>query len=154
MEIRDSAEIRGYLNEAVKYARLSTCHRSKCGCVIVSTEGSVIGVGYNSQPCDQAGVCFKDDLDPAFKSDKTCCIHAEQRAIIDALRKEPTKVPGATLIFIRLDEHDQPKMSGEPYCTICSKMALDVGIKWFVLWHREGITFYGTAEYNKLSFKI
>lgn len=38
---------------------------------------------------------------------------------------------GSILFFIRLDENDNPKRSGEPYCTICSKSALDVGISKF-----------------------
>jgi hypothetical protein len=42
--------------------------------------------------------------------------------------------------------------SGKPYCTICSKSALDIGIKEFVLWHEDGICAYDTAEYNLLSF--
>ena len=141
------------LKVLVGYARQSTCHRSKCGSIIVS-EDKIIGVGYNSQPCDIEGTCFKDNLDKNFKSDKTCCIHAEQRAIFDALKKNPSKVEGSVLYFIRLDEDGNPKMSGEPYCTICSKSALDVGISKFVLWHSEGWTAYDTDYYNKLSFKM
>lgn len=43
--------------------------------------------------------------------------------------------------------------AGKPYCTICSKLALDVGIKEFALWHEEGITIYNTEEYNTLSYQ-
>ena len=57
------------------------------------------------------------------------------------------------LFFIRLDENDEPKHSGKPYCSICSKMALDAGIKKFVLWHKEGWTAYDTKEYNDLTFQ-
>jgi hypothetical protein len=42
--------------------------------------------------------------------------------------------------------------AGAPYCTICSKMALDVGLRWFGLWHETGIRMYDTREYNDLSF--
>jgi deoxycytidylate deaminase len=107
-----------------------------------------------SQPCNFNGSCFKDSLSIDFKSDKTCCIHAEQRAIIDTLRKNPERISGSSLFFIRLDENDIPKRSGDPYCTICSKMALDVGIKYFNLWHNDGWVAYETDYYNKLSFKI
>jgi hypothetical protein len=31
-------------------------------------------------------------------------------------------------------------------------MALDIGIKNFVLWHEKGICTYNTEEYNSLSF--
>lgn len=138
--------------ELVSAARKSTCHRSKCGSIIVNYN-RVIGVGYNSQPCNVTGECFKDSLPKEFKSDKTCCIHAEQRAIYDALRNNSKEIIGSKLYFIRLDEDNNPKRSGEPYCTICSKSALDVGISEFCLWHDEGWTSYETNYYNDLSFK-
>ena len=31
-------------------------------------------------------------------------------------------------------------------------MALDAGIKKFVLWHEQGICIYDTEEYNEISF--
>ena len=42
---------------------------------------------------------------------------------------------------------------GKPYCTVCSRMALDTGIDKFVLWHGEGICEYPTDRYNKLSYE-
>jgi deoxycytidylate deaminase len=137
----------------IQIAKNSTCHRSKCGSIIVSNN-KIIGQGYNSQPCNFDGKCFKDELDLNFKSDKTCCIHAEQRAIVDALKNSPNDILDSSLYFIRLDENNMPKPSGDPYCTICSKMSLDVGIKWFNLWHKDGWVAYDTNYYNMLSFKI
>jgi deoxycytidylate deaminase len=139
----------------VDVAKISTCKRSKCGSIIVATdESTVIGQGYNSMPCNERGECFKDGLPLNFKSDKTCCVHAEQRAIMDALEnKWKYPIYGSSLFFIRLDENDNPMHAGEPYCTICSKMALDVGISKFYLWHKEGWVGYDTKEYNELSFK-
>lgn len=138
--------------ELTKIAQMSSCHRSKCGSIIIK-DNKIIGKGYNSQPCNIEGECFKDDLPKDFKSDKTCCIHAEQRAILDSLRNSPDDIIGSILLFIRLDENNNPKHSGDPYCTICSKMALDIGISKFVLWHEEGWVAYETNYYNKLSFK-
>ena len=40
-----------FFDELVEVARKSTCHRSKCGSIIVK-DGKIIGVGYNSQPCN------------------------------------------------------------------------------------------------------
>ncbi|MDR0369680.1 MAG: hypothetical protein LBH96_04130 [Candidatus Peribacteria bacterium] len=85
-------------------------------------------------------------------TDKTCCIHAEQRAIIDALAQNPHKLQDSQLYFIRLDNEGNMSEAGTPYCTICSKMALDVGIKEFILLHKEGIGIYDTTEYNTISF--
>lgn len=137
----------------IDIAKNSTCHRSKCGSIILSTKGEIIGVGYNSMPCYEEASCFKDGLAADFKSDKTCCVHAEQRAIMYALANHSEDIKGSLLLFIRLDENDSPKRSGEPYCTICSKMALDAGIERFALWHKEGWTAYETNYYNKISFE-
>jgi deoxycytidylate deaminase len=134
-------------------AKKSCCHRSKCGSIIISKEGKIIGIGYNSMPCDVEADCFKDGLAAGFKSDKTCCVHAEQRAIMDAMKTNPSHIEDSLLLFIRLDENGEPKRSGEPYCTICSKMALDAGVGRFALWHKEGWTAYETNYYNKLSFE-
>lgn len=148
-----------WLEEAAKVAKEATCIRSRCGSVIVSPHGLNIAEGYNSPPCKsfenaQAPlVCRKDTLSPEFKSDKTCCVHAEQRAIMKALEFCSQHIPGSTLYFIRLNENGEMMKAGKPYCTICSKMALDAGISYFVLWHEEGITVYDTDEYNELSFQ-
>jgi len=140
------------VSRLIESAKKATCKRSKCGSIIVS-QGLIIGEGYNSMPCNENGECFKGSLSPTFKSDKTCCIHAEQRAIVDALKRHEDKIEGSILYFIRLDDNDNPKHSGSPYCSICSKMSLDVGIGEFVLWHKEGWTAYDTKEYNDLTFQ-
>ena len=142
-----------YFTKAAEVALSSSCLRAKSGSVIVK-DGEIIGKGYNSPPGDRPlEHCLKDDLPDTFKSDKTCCIHAEQRAIFDALTRNSKKIQGSRIYFVRLDENDTIVKAGEPYCTICSKSALDVGIEEYVLWHEEGITVYNTDEYNDLSFR-
>lgn len=151
---REEEDARVYFNEAAREALKSTCLRAKCGSVIVNA-GRVIGKGFNSPPAnlESQRKCFieKDSYDKKV-SDKTCCVHAEQRAILDTLAKNHSKIKGATIYFIRLDKNDKPEMSKDPYCTHCSKLALDAGIKYFVLWHEEGICAYDAEEYNLISF--
>jgi len=148
----EEKEAREHMERAAKLAEKASCLRSKCGSVIVK-EGEIIGAGFNSPPGNvKLTVCLKDRLPAKFKSDRTCCVHAEQRAIMDALKKNPSKLKGSRLYFIRLDEKGGKEIAGEPYCTICSKMALDVGISEFILWHDKGIAVYDTDEYNRLSF--
>ena len=141
------------VRQLIEQAKFALCHRSKCGSLIVVNNAFVIGRGFNAMPNLKQTACFKDSLPANFKSDKTCCIHAEQNAIMDALTNRERSIKGSTLYFIRLDENDQPKHSGQPYCTICSKLALEVGISKFVLWHKEGWTAYDTKYYNELSFQ-
>lgn len=142
-----------YMELCIEQAKSSTCCRSKCGSVIVSKDGDIIGTGFNSKPCGVVGECQKDNLDKSFKSDKTCCVHSEQRAIMDCLKHNPTKIQGSSLFFVRLDINNNMLFAGKPYCTICSKMALDSGIAEFALWHHDGIKIYDTETYNKLSFE-
>lgn len=141
-----------YMNIAARKAKSSFCGRSRCGSIIVK-DYNIIGQGHNSMPGNVCGTCFKDTLPSNFKSDKTCCIHAEQRAIMDALSKYPKDIIGSTLYFVRINNKGEILKAGKPYCTICSKMVLDVGIAEFVLWHEKGITVYDTKEYNDLSFQ-
>lgn len=145
-----------YIEKAAEVAKIATCQRSKCGSVIVILD-KIIGSGFNSPTKDdenQRRCSIKKESYNIKVTDKTCCIHAEQRAIMDALRKNPEKLQGSRLYFIRLDENEKPSKAGEPYCTICSKMALDVGILEFVLWNDQGVCVYETREYNELSFNF
>lgn len=144
-----------YIAEAAKVAQLATCERSKCWSVIVKN-WKIIWKGYNSpaKNLESQRRCSCDKNSYHRKvTDKTCCIHAEQRALFDALRNHPNEIQGATLYFIRLDKNNQPSKSWKPYCTICSKSALELWIKEFVLDHEEGITAYDTEEYNTLSYQ-
>lgn len=142
-----------YFKLAEEEAKKSFCLRSKCGALIVK-DNSIIGLGTNSPPGNRIlERCLKDDLPKDFKSDRTCCIHAERRAIDNALDKvSRTTIQGSTLYFIRLDMNNQVLYAGKPYCTQCSKEALDVGVKEWVLFHEKGIYSYDSKEYNEISF--
>lgn len=144
-----------YIAKATEVAQNATCKRSKCGSVIVQLD-EVIGSGFNSPPQDieeQRRCSYSKNSYHEKVTDKTCCVHAEQRAIMDALSKNQDRLSGSRLYFIRLDNSGIPLRAGKPYCTICSKMALDVGIEEFVLLHEDGVCVYDTNEYNTLSFQ-
>ncbi|MCL4379645.1 MAG: hypothetical protein M1160_03455 [Candidatus Marsarchaeota archaeon] len=140
------------LAAAASIALGSTCFRSKGGSVIVK-EGTIIGKGFNSPPDGEVlDHCRKDDLPPDFKSDKTCCVHAEWRAIINALKVSPEKIKGSRLYFVRLDKENRMQPAGRPYCTICSKLALETGIDEIAYFNGETAVVYGAREHNDLSF--
>ena len=151
----EKEKILKYIEKCVEIARKSTCERSKCGSVIVKNK-EIIGFGFNSPPLDlvsQKRCQNSKNLYNEKITDKTCCIHAEQRAIADALKRNPDKIEDSRLYFIRLDKKENISFAGSPYCTICSKMALDSGISEFVLYHNGGVCVYKTEEYNNLSYK-
>ncbi|MBU0470036.1 MAG: hypothetical protein KKA62_05425 [Nanoarchaeota archaeon] len=145
-----------YLKKTAEIAVRAACRRSRCGSIIVK-DSQIIGSGFNSPPGnkeEQRRCSYSKDSLHKKITDKTCCIHAEQRAIMDALRRYPDRIFGSRLYFIRLDENEKPSRAGQPYCTICSKMALDVGIAEFILWTEKGIAVYDTEEYNLISFQF
>lgn len=142
-----------YLILASIVALDSKCLRAKCGSVIIK-DGHVIGKGYNAPPQDKIlDKCLKDSIPKTFKSDRTCCLHAEQRAVRDALIHNPKDLTGSTIYFVRIKNDNSIEFAGKPFCTICSKEVLDNNIAYFVLWHEDGITEYNTTEYNELSFQ-
>ncbi len=143
-----------WMNEAARLAKKSLCLNAKCGTVIVKNK-KVIGFGYNAPPLNKKEnkICDQKFGEGKPKYDKTCCVHAEWRAILDTLKKNSKKIKGSTLYFTRVDSKGKIKKSGKPYCTVCSRLALDSGIAKFVLWHEDGIYEYKTSEYNKLSYE-
>lgn len=153
---KEEAEARGHMERAGRVALLATCERSRCGAVIVK-DGGIIAEGFNSPPKNQEDQrrCQNDKaLYDKKVTDKTCCMHAEERAILAAFQNASQKINESALYFIRLDRAGKRQYAGKPYCTLCSKLALDAGIAEFVLWHEGGITSYPTDEYNDLSFEF
>lgn len=144
-----------YFQLAWEIAKNATCERSKCGCVIVKND-KIIWQWWNTPPkgleWQRRCTCDKNSYHRKV-TDKTCCIHAEQRAIMDALRNHSNEIEGSDLYFMRLDKDWNMSKSWKPYCTICSKMALDTWIKHFLLRHEDGIAEYNTEEYNLLSYQ-
>lgn len=141
------------MQEAAKSAGRALCLNAKCGAVIVK-DNEIIGSGYNAPPLDKKEnqMCDKEIINDKPNYDKTCCMHAEWRAITDALKNKSDKIKGAKLYFTRVNEQGEIMKSGQPYCTVCSRLALDLGIDKFVLWHAAGIGEYDTSEYNQLSY--
>ncbi len=143
-----------FLKKAIDVAKKATCNRSKCGAIIVKN-GKIISKGINHPSGfleSQRRCHIKKNKYNQKVTDKTCCIHAEQDAITNALKNNHKNLKDTTLFFARLDSENNFLPAGNPYCTICSKFALDSGINKWVLWHEEGIREYSAEEYNDLSF--
>ena len=145
-----------YFEAAREVATHAMCHRAHCGAVIVK-DGKVIGRGYNAPPLEDESqrMCDHEDfnLTKKVKSDKTCCVHAEWNAIVDALVHNADKMKGSTLYFMRVDEEGNVTDAGEPYCTVCSRLALQSGVKTFALWNDKPQLF-DTKIYNQKSYEF
>jgi deoxycytidylate deaminase len=142
-----------YFSEAQKEAYQSTCLRRRCGTVIVK-DNVIIGRGFNSPAGkneDEKRCVYDQSLLDAKITDRTCCVHAEQRAMMDALKKG-NDLTGGLIYFTSVDKEGKRLKSGKPYCTHCSKMALDIGVKAWFLEHDEGTVKYNSFEYNQISY--
>lgn len=141
--------------DAAAVARQATCLRAKCGTVIVS-HGNIIGVGFNGPPkgIPHRATCSYDDFTSADKPmyDRTCCIHAEWRAILNSAKHSPDALDGSRLYFMRLDNEGNMTFAGDPYCTVCSRLALEAGIAEIALWQKRGIVIMDCIEYDRLSY--
>ncbi len=150
----EETEAISWIKEAAKVAEKALCLKAKCGSVIVK-DGIIIGEGYNAPPRDDMANSFcltpyNHTGKPRY--DHTCCMHAEWRAILDAVKNNPDKIIDSTIYFTRIDADKNLNKCYEPLCTVCSRFALDSGIKEFVLWQEQGICVYQTDEYNRLSY--
>lgn len=84
-------------------------------------------------------------------NDKTCCVHAEWNAIIDALTHHADLVKGSTLYFMRVSDKGEMTDAGDPYCTVCSRLAMESGVTVFGLWN-DGPEMIGVGDYNVRSY--
>lgn len=151
---QEEREALGWFDEAAKIAADSLCLRAKCGSVIVKG-GVIIGGGFNSPPQNnpEYRTCLNEYKIPAgFRHDRTCCIHAEQRAIEDAIRNNQD-VTGARIYFIALDENGNKIKAKDLKCTICSRAVLNAGITEFALYCGDGVKVYDTVEFDRLSYQ-
>lgn len=132
---KEEKKTMAYINKAAEAALNSICLRDRCGSIITKND-EIIGAGFNSPPANEESQRRCSEFKGLYHekvTDKTCCIQAEQRAITDALRKNPDKIVGSRLYFIRIDKKENKTRAGKPLWIISSKMALDVGIAEFVL---------------------
>ncbi|MBN1585022.1 hypothetical protein JW899_01510 [Candidatus Uhrbacteria bacterium] len=147
-------EAKHWMHAAADMACRALCRSAKCGAVVVKDE-EIIGAGYNAPPLDSEKhrMCDSQVGEGKPKYDRTCCMHAEWRAALDALWHHSDRIVGAKLYFTRVDDHGDILKSGRPFCTVCSRLALDLGLSHFLLWQEEGIAEFETGEYNRLSYE-
>lgn len=148
--------IRPFFEVAAEIAKTATCHRAKCGAVIVK-DGEIIGQGYNGPALDNEANRICDnmyDLSKKPKYDMTCCIHAEWRAILDACKRNADKITDSVLYFMRVNDDAGFTDAGKPYCTTCSRLTLESGVGKFALWNDSSADVYNIVEYNQKSYEF
>jgi deoxycytidylate deaminase len=136
-----------WMDRAVEIGKHSPCKRDKRGVLIVNC-GLMLGSGFNAPP-------------PGYTCEPSCCeptckdyaVHAEMNAIADATRRgNGQKLIGARMYHARV-ENGVLMDSRSPKCYQCSKHLVVFGLGEFVLKHKEGLTLYQIAEFNRLSLE-
>jgi deoxycytidylate deaminase len=143
-----------WLDEAARVAKGSLCDRAHCGSVIVK-DGAIVAEGFNSPPQNDGALrtCLNEYEIPAgFRHDRTCCIHAEQRAIQSA-HKAGKDMSGAKIYFVAVDEAGNKVKATDMKCTICSRAVVDAGMAEFIFYAAEGVRSYDPAEVDALSYE-
>lgn len=143
-----------WLARAAEEMQTASCQRERSGAVIVDGNETLIGCG-RSGPPGKSAVHQRCGVQPPanFSSDASCCIHAETRALLDALDVNNKQLPGSRLYVVSSAPGGELRSSGKPSCTVCSKLGVELGITEFVLSHEDGITVYEAGYYNRLSFE-
>lgn len=89
-----------YMGEAQGAATQSSCSKAKCGAVIIK-DGAIIGRGWNSAAGNERNRCNDTyEIPLGNKHNVTCCVHAEVRAIHDALVTNPGALQGSAIYFV------------------------------------------------------
>ncbi len=142
-------EAEKYIKIAAKEAIKSTCIKSQRGAVIVKN-CDIIGKGYNKVTLEKlCNPCVRENIKDNSRVEMCSAIHAEQMAIIDAVKKGES-LSGSRMYHIKV-KNSKIAPSGNPSCTVCSRMLYEAGIE-LVLLHKEGYAVYSPEELNKLSF--
>jgi deoxycytidylate deaminase len=154
LEGHEAQEALNWLDKTAEVASQSLCRRALCGSIIVK-DGELLAEGFNSPPQnkDEYRTCFNEyDIPAGFRHDRTCCIHAEQRAIENAM-KEGKDIAGSRIYFVAIDGAGNKIMATDMKCTICSRAVLDAGIGEFAFYTGEGVKVYEPAEVDALSYE-
>jgi len=135
---------------AAEEAERSGCKKSKRGSIVVKN-GRIIGRGYVKPTIEKlCNPCIRENVHTNGQLELCCAIHAEQLAILDAL-KSGESLEGAAIYHIKV-KNGEIRPAKNLSCTICSRMILEVGIKEFILLFEDGYRAYTAEEANKLSF--
>lgn len=110
-----------FMNYAIDISKKANCIKGKVGAVLVKNN-KIIAEGTNSvpegiEPCTEE-TCIRKKLKLKSGEKQELCfvVHAEQNALLDALKKK-IEVKGSILYVTK-----QP-------CIICAKMLINAGIK-------------------------
>ena len=144
----DSQFAEQMLERAAELAR-DTHARTRHAAVLVK-DGSMLGWGTNGVPFPGEDHCYCKVGD--FGNHDQCRTHAEQRAITLARQGDGWRLlPGAKLIYVRLEADDSVRLDEPHFCARCSRLALSLGVAEWIFSLSDGLVGYTAADYDQLA---
>ena len=151
LEDEEAKEAEKIIRIAAEEAKKSKCKISQRGAIIVKNN-RIIGKGHNKVTLEKyCNPCIRENIEGSERVELCSAIHAEQMAILDAL-KQGEKLEGSRMFHIKVKD-GKIKTSNKTSCTVCSRLILEAGVSEFVLFRKEGFSLYNAEELNKKSFE-
>ncbi len=149
LEGQDLKEAKKYIKKAAEVSEKSICAVSKIGAVLTKN-GKIIGEGFNGPSEKACSPCLFSLINKDVKTELCFAMHAEERAILDALEKghDPK---GATL-YSTYVKNGNFFSTEDSFCAHCSRMFLESEIKEVVIPSKEEFVSYDVNEFYDLSF--
>ena len=123
--------------------------RTRHAVVLMKNDG-MLGWGINGVPFPGEDHCYCKFAD--FGHHDMCRTHAEQRAITLAREGDGWRLlPGAKLIYVRLEANDSVRLEKPHFCFRCSRLALSLGVAEWIFALSEGLVGYSAADYDAIS---
>lgn len=135
----------------ITFDKKDICPKSQRGVVIVR-QNEIIGRGYNKITIPKyCNPCIRRHITDNSRTELCSAIHAEEMAILDALKKGNSLED--TILFHTKVKDKKQAYSKQPSCTNCSREIYIAGISEVVLWLKDGYALYSAEEFNELSFR-
>ena len=145
---QDSHVAEQMVERAAELARDSHA-RTRHAAVLMRDE-SLLAWGTNGVPFPGEDHCHCKFAE--FGHHDQCRTHAEQRAITLAREGDGWRLlPGAKLIYVRLEADDSGRLDEPHFCARCSRLALSLGVAEWIFALSEGLVAYSSADYDQVS---
>jgi deoxycytidylate deaminase len=117
---------------------------------VLMTGGSLLAWGTNGVPFPGEDHCYCKVGELGHHD--LCRTHAEQRAITLARNGDGwRRLPGAKLIYVRLEADDSVRLAEPHFCARCSRLALSLGVAEWIFALSEGLVGYSSPDYDQIA---
>ena len=148
-----------YIQRCLELADKSSCKKRKYGSVVVKN-GEIVGEGFNHPASKEiekilCNPCIRIDINSGTELEKCADVHAEQAAIIDAY-KHVNDLSGTVLYVTgRSPDGELIKKSEKGfYCSFCSRIMAEAGIKEVRFPMTDGVGSLSKGEYLRSSYEF